>query len=77
MQRMPHLTSPTLARGAPSSPSAIAGGGDVSRRAFLFGGIGLALTGCFDRPCHERNPAQKAVVTIGNRLLRWSPNHHA
>ena len=59
---MPHLTSPTLARGAPSSPSAIAGGGDVSRRAFLFGGIGLALTGCFDRPCHERNPAQKAFL---------------
>lgn len=32
------------------------------RRSVLLGGAGLALTGCFDRPCHERNPAQKAFL---------------
>lgn len=32
------------------------------RRGFLLGGASLALTGCFDRPCHERNPAQKAFL---------------
>ena len=32
------------------------------RRTFLLGGAGLALGGCFDRPCHERNPAQKAFL---------------
>ena len=62
MRRMTHLTSPTLTCGAPSSPPAGAGGEDVLRRNFLLGGAGLALTGCFDRPCHERNPAQKAFL---------------
>lgn len=32
------------------------------RRSVLLGGAGFALTGCFDRPCHERNPAQKAFL---------------
>ena len=32
------------------------------RRSVLLGGAGLALAGCFDRPCHERNPAQKAFL---------------
>jgi|GEM_PF-681595 len=59
---MTHLTSPTLTRGSPSSPPAVAGGEDVFRRGFLFGGTSLVLTGCFDRPCHERNPAQKAFL---------------
>lgn len=59
---MTHLTSPTLTRGAPSSSPARAGGEDVLRRGFLLGGAGLALTGCFDRPCHERNPVQKAFL---------------
>ena len=62
MRRMTHLTSPTLMRGAPSSPPAAAGGEDVFRRGFLFGGASFVLTGCFDRPCHERNPAQKAFL---------------
>ena len=62
MRRMTHLTSPTLTRGAPSSPPAAAGGEDVLRRTFLFGSTGLVLGGCFDRPCHERNPAQKAFL---------------
>lgn len=34
----------------------------MKRRALLFGGAGLVLTGCFDRPCHERNPDQKAFL---------------
>lgn len=59
---MTHLTSPTLTRGSPSSPPALAGGEDVLRRTFLLGGASLLLTGCFDRPCHERNPAQKAFL---------------
>eukprot|EP01036_Dinobryon_divergens_P055359 gene55359-73936_t len=59
---MTHLTSPALTRGAPSSPPAGAGGEDVLRRNFLLGGAGLVLTGCFDRPCHERNPAQKVFL---------------
>ena len=32
------------------------------RRSVLLGGAGLALAGCFDRPCHERNPAQKVFL---------------
>jgi hypothetical protein len=31
----------------------------VPRRTLLLGGTSLALTGCFDRPCEERNAAQK------------------
>ena len=34
----------------------------MKRRALFVGGAGLVLTGCFDRPCHERNPAQKAFL---------------
>ena len=34
----------------------------AGRRVFLLGGAGLVLGGCFDRPCHERNPAQKAFL---------------
>lgn len=34
----------------------------MKRRAILFGGAGLVLGGCFDRPCHERNPDQKAFL---------------
>ena len=34
----------------------------MKRRALLVGGAGLVLGGCFDRPCHERNPAQKAFL---------------
>jgi hypothetical protein len=62
MRRMTHLTSPTLMRGAPSAPPAAAGGEDVFRRTVLLGGASFVLTGCFDRPCHERNPAQKAFL---------------
>ena len=62
MRRVTHLTSPALTRGSPSSPPIGVGGEDVFRRAFLFGGASLVLGGCFDRPCHERNPAQKAFL---------------
>ena len=34
----------------------------AGRRVFLFGGAGFVLGGCFDRPCHERIPAQKAFL---------------
>jgi hypothetical protein len=40
------------------------------RRAFLVGGASLALGGCFDRPCHERNPAQKAFLDGLQSLAR-------
>lgn len=33
-----------------------------ARRVVILGGAGLLLGGCFDRPCHERNPAQKAFL---------------
>lgn len=33
-----------------------------ARRGLLFGGAGLLLGGCFDRPCHERNARQKAFL---------------
>jgi len=33
-----------------------------SRRVFVLGGSSLALTGCFDKPCEERNPAQLAFL---------------
>ena len=32
----------------------------AGRRAFLVGGAGLALGGCWDTPCYERNAKQKA-----------------
>ena len=34
----------------------------AGRRAFLVGGAGLALGGCWDTPCYERNAKQKAFV---------------
>ena len=34
----------------------------ASRRVILFGGASLALGGCFDTPCEEHNPAQKAFL---------------
>ena len=34
----------------------------AGRRVFLLGSAGFVLGGCFDRPCHERNPAQKAFL---------------
>jgi hypothetical protein len=65
---MTHLTFPSLMRWAPSSPPAGAGGEDVTRRVFVIGGASLALGGCFDTPCEERNPAQKAFLD-GLRVL--------
>ena len=32
------------------------------RRVVLLGGAGLALAGCFDTPCEERNSAQKSFL---------------
>jgi len=34
----------------------------ASRRVIILGSPSLALTGCFDQPCEERNPAQKAFL---------------
>jgi len=34
----------------------------ASRRILLLGGASLALGGCFDTPCEEQNPAQKAFL---------------
>jgi hypothetical protein len=34
----------------------------LKRRNFLLGGASLALGGCFDTPCEEQNPAQKAFL---------------
>ena len=34
----------------------------MRRRVLVLGGASLVLTSCFDRPCHERNPAQKAFL---------------
>jgi hypothetical protein len=34
----------------------------AGRRAFLVGGAGLVLGGCWDTPCYERNAKQKALV---------------
>jgi len=34
----------------------------TARRVFLLGGASLALGGCFDTPCEEDNPAQKALL---------------
>lgn len=36
--------------------------GGNARRLFLLGGASLALGGCFDTPCEEQNPAQKAFL---------------
>ena len=35
---------------------------DMIRRSILLGGLGLTLTGCFDRPWYEENPKQKAFL---------------
>jgi len=34
----------------------------IARRVVILGGSTLALTACFDTPCEERNPAQKAFL---------------
>lgn len=34
----------------------------MKRRILVLGSTSLMLAGCFDRPCHERNPAQKAFL---------------
>ncbi len=70
MRHMTHLTFPTLTRRAPSSPPTCVGGEDLRRRAFLLGSAGLVLGGCFDRPCHERNPAQKAFLDSLSALAK-------
>ena len=42
----------------------------AGRRVFLLGSAGFVLGGCFDRPCHERNPAQKAFLEGLSALAR-------
>jgi hypothetical protein len=46
----------------PPYPPPYDGGGKTARRIFLLGGASLALGGCFDTPCEEHNPAQKAFL---------------
>jgi hypothetical protein len=46
----------------------------AGRRVFLLGGAGFVLGGCFDRPCHERNPAQKAFLEGLSALARPALN---
>jgi hypothetical protein len=41
----------------------------MSRR-FVLGGASLALTACFDRPCHEKNPEQRAFLEGLARLAK-------
>jgi len=41
-----------------------------ARRVVILGGAGLLLGGCFDRPCHERNPAQKSFLDGLQALAR-------
>ena len=49
----------------------------MKRRALLVGGAGLVLGGCFDRPCHERNPAQKAFLDGLSALAKPAPPFRA
>src|SRR5918993_1906378 len=34
----------------------------IARRVVILGSSSFALTGCFDKPCEERNPAQLAFL---------------
>ena len=45
-------------------------GGKIERRALLLGVPAVALAGCFDEPCEERNPAQKAFLDGLRSLAR-------
>ena len=61
--RMTRLARPALSRGSTPSPAAHPGREVLlARRTLVLGGAGLVLGGCFDRPCHERNPAQKGFL---------------
>ena len=42
----------------------------AGRRAFLIGGAGLALGGCWDTPCYERNAKQKAFLDALQTLAK-------
>jgi hypothetical protein len=42
----------------------------AGRRAFLVGCGALCLGGCFDRPCHENNPQQRAFLEDLGRLSK-------
>jgi hypothetical protein len=42
----------------------------AGRRAFLVGGAGLALGGCWDTPCYERNAKQKAFLDALQALAK-------
>jgi hypothetical protein len=43
---------------------------NASRRTLILGLPSLALTGCFDKPCEERNPAQLAFLEGLKALAR-------
>ena len=40
------------------------------RRYFVAGSTSLLLAGCFDEPCDERNPQQKAFLDGLRRLAK-------
>lgn len=42
----------------------------AGRRAFLIGGAGLTLGGCWDTPCYERNAQQKKFIDALQALAR-------
>jgi hypothetical protein len=42
----------------------------AGRRAFLAGGAGLVLGGCWDTPCYERNAKQKTFVDALQALAK-------
>ena len=42
----------------------------AGRRAFLVGGAGLALGGCWDTPCYERNAKQKGFLDALQALAK-------
>src|SRR5262249_31275943 len=42
----------------------------AGRRAFLAGGASLAIGGCWDTPCYERNAKQKAFLDALQALAK-------
>ena len=42
----------------------------AGRRSFLIGGTGVALSGCWDTPCYERNAQQKAFIASLQALAK-------
>jgi hypothetical protein len=62
--------SPTAPPRAPSTLRDPARGKNLARRSFAVGSASLLLSGCFDRPCHEKNPEQRGFLEGLARLSR-------